>query len=260
MGQKTNPILLQIEKTKNWDSKYVATKTYEHSIYAKKDFELWNFIFKFLNRNGFVLKTCWINYCQKSLHIFVSYYQDRFSFKESLDNKNVFLKNLLETLTRMTNNKFKVVLIIQKLSNNYFKKVFRNRKVLKKVLVPLKRYKKEIMFWKLVHYIFICVLHTNSSNLLNYFLADTIKQFQNHNTFLNTVRRFFFILNKSVNYRLRGVKIIFKGRINGWPRARKKILNLINTVSDNELSLSFNEKTSFTKNGTLGIKIWIKEG
>ena len=237
----------------------MPSKTVEYSIHTKRDFDLWNFIFKFLMRNGFTLKTCWISYSWKAVHIFISYYQDRFGYKKSLNKKDIVLKNLLETLTRILEKKYKILLIVQKLFNNYFNKVFWNRKATKRMLLPLKKYKKDTLFRKLIHYVLVCMLHKNSSGLLSHFLADTIRQAHNHNAFLNTVKNFFSILNKHINYRLWGIKIIFKGRINGRPRARKKILNLINTISNKELLISFNEKTSFTKNGTLGVKIWIKE-
>jgi hypothetical protein len=47
MGQKVNPIIFQLKKTKNWSSKYFEKKIVEHSFYSKIDFEIRNFINKF---------------------------------------------------------------------------------------------------------------------------------------------------------------------------------------------------------------------
>ena len=47
MGQKTNPNILRLGKTKDWKSKYLEKKPTELSTYIFKDIEIQKFIFKF---------------------------------------------------------------------------------------------------------------------------------------------------------------------------------------------------------------------
>lgn len=74
MGQKVNPLIFQLTKTNNWQSKYLEKKITEYSKYSKKDIEIRNFISKFFENYSRVIHRCKICYFENSLHIFVSYY------------------------------------------------------------------------------------------------------------------------------------------------------------------------------------------
>lgn len=272
MGQKTNPILLKLEKINNWESKYLGSKITEHSIYTKKDIELWYFISRLFDTHGFILKTCQINYSKKSMHIFISYYQkiNEVPGKQKPDNKlkkireviktrKSLLKNLFETITWFMNQRIKVYFTVQKLLNNSLNKVFRNKKSIKKMLIRLQRYKKEKLFWETVCSILACILNWNSSKLLAYFLANQINHFENQNYFFRFITKSLNVLKSSAKSNLKRIKIIIKGRINGWPWSRKKIITIINNICSKSVTLDYGEKVSFTKNGTLGIKTWMDD-
>jgi len=47
MGQKTNPNILRLGKTKEWKSKYIEKKSNELPSYAFNDLEIKKFIRKF---------------------------------------------------------------------------------------------------------------------------------------------------------------------------------------------------------------------
>jgi len=44
MGQKINPNILRINKTLNWNSKYIEKKSTEFYLYSSKDLEVKKFI------------------------------------------------------------------------------------------------------------------------------------------------------------------------------------------------------------------------
>ena len=58
-----------------------------------------------------------------------------------------------------------------------------------------------------------------------------------------------------------GCKIIIKGKFNGIPKSKKKTIKigLIKLQKINSI-ISYNKITSFTRNGTFGIKVWIYKG
>lgn len=74
MGQKINPLIFQLTKTNNWQSKYLEKKVTEYSKYSKKDIEIRGFIQKFFENYNKIIHRCKICYFENSLHIFVSYY------------------------------------------------------------------------------------------------------------------------------------------------------------------------------------------
>jgi hypothetical protein len=74
MGQKINPLIFQLTKTSNWQSKYLEKKITEYSKYSKKDIEIRSFIHKFFENYNRIIHRCKICYLENSLHIFVSYY------------------------------------------------------------------------------------------------------------------------------------------------------------------------------------------
>lgn len=75
MGQKTNPNIFRLGKTKDWTSKYFEKKPTEASIYSFKNLEIKKFIHKFFKDNGLMLHNCKVYYLnENSLYIFFSYY------------------------------------------------------------------------------------------------------------------------------------------------------------------------------------------
>ena len=59
----------------------------------------------------------------------------------------------------------------------------------------------------------------------------------------------------------RGIKIKIKGRFNGAPRARHKIIQIGTGIPALTISskIDYGEITSYTANGTFGVKVWIHE-
>jgi ribosomal protein S3 len=52
-----------------------------------------------------------------------------------------------------------------------------------------------------------------------------------------------------------------KGRLNGRPRARSRVIKIAKNISvlTMDFNINYSEATAFTPNGTFGIKVWIHE-
>jgi ribosomal protein S3 len=335
MGQKTNPNILRINKTLNWNSKYNEKKSTEFYLYSSKDLEVKKFIKTFFFKNGLDVHTCKLNYFNNNLNIFISYKQNHnLTFLVSRINKlqkiklnkikntqlngetckkiNQNIKNLYnyDLLNKIKSNKnkkqrriklirfYKKFLSLKKnkiiknlILNNFFNQFFESlqnffRKLIhitvilkpldlnikrvikqkrltliKKKLIRLKKYQKNNFFKEGINLMFTSVINKNSSQLLADFIAINLKKLKRHNFFLRFIKS---VLNMFINKnfsRVKGIKIKIKGRINGSPRAKKKILNIGKRMPVLTLNspISYAESTAFTLNGTLGVKVWINE-
>ena len=75
MGQKSNPIILRLGKSKqDWHSKYFEKKSNKIVKYIYNDLEIQSYIEQFLKNYGLILHGCKINYSNSSLYIHISYY------------------------------------------------------------------------------------------------------------------------------------------------------------------------------------------
>jgi ribosomal protein S3 len=74
MGQKTNPNILKLGKTKEWNSKYIEKKTAESPLMILTDLEIRRFIFQIFKKQDLNIENCKTYYSERSLHIYVSYY------------------------------------------------------------------------------------------------------------------------------------------------------------------------------------------
>ena len=317
MGQKTNPKIFQLEKTNDWQSKYFEKKITESSIYSKKDIEIRNFIYKFFKDHKITVNNCRLYYLNKSLHIFISYYQnfDYFSLKtnnnetkktnikksstnckfyeikklKNLIKKNslsltqnklisktlksfknntnlktkLFIKKLFEGLTIFTAKKSRIFLILQPLKYNLIKQIT-NKKVkdiLKKKLGKLIKYQQNSFFKEGINILLICTSNKKSSKLLAQFIAVQLEKLKRHNFFFKFIKSTLMLFKNNSFLKFKGIKIIIKGRLNGRPRARNKIIKISDGVSVLTINsiIDYAEEIAFTPNGTIGIKVWIHE-
>merc|ERR1712127_155308 len=100
----------------------------------------------------------------------------------------------------------------------------------------------------------------SSTKLLAQFIALNLGNLKRHNYFINFIKRMFVLALKSNISTINGVKLKIKGRFNGAPRARTKLIQIGNiplqTFSN---TISYGKSTSYTSNGTFGVNIWICE-
>jgi ribosomal protein S3 len=175
---------------------------------------------------------------------------------------NFFLYKFFESLSTFTNKQFDIYLTTKPLSN-VIKQEFtkKNIKTLKKDLVKLRRYDQNEFFKEGLNILFLCSTQKNSAKLLSYFIAFQLKKFKRHNFFLRFIKNVLVLFNNKVFSKLEGIKIKIKGRFNKAPRARSKILTIGNDIPTLTVKsiINYAETTSFTANGTFGVKVWICE-
>lgn len=412
MGQKTNPNIFRLGKTKEWKSKYFEKKPTEFSVYTFKDLEIKNFIEKFFKDNGLLVDCCKLNYFDDKLDIFVSYslnnffrnknkkalkiglnkklnsnvekqdtpegpllnnkiwtelkktihnkatelsksvvkndtnngidilrYDDHFvlignskkllfsllpAIKTSLiknnleiseekisvfnlweknrksinnylktdlnkeiaseklikikllnhyknhlttieyqqsKNKNLdsFLKKFLESLNQFTGEKLNIFLTLNQVNKNVKQSLDKEKfKLIKKNLVQLRRYRQNEFFHESINLLFAFMKNDQSASLLAELLTKQFKKLKRHNFFLRFIKTTLTLFNNKKFYNLKKIKIKIKGRFNGAPRAKHKIISIgsvpIFTLNAN---VDYVEKTAYTANGTFGIKVWV---
>lgn len=74
MGTKTNPNILRLGKTQEWQSKYIAKKSAESPTLVFKDLEIQKFIYQFFLKNNLQIQSCKLGYSENSLHLYILYY------------------------------------------------------------------------------------------------------------------------------------------------------------------------------------------
>jgi ribosomal protein S3 len=166
--------------------------------------------------------------------------------KKKLESVKSLLKpkNKISKVKRINSSKFlyqKSKIKIIKL-NSFLEKFFKSLQFfLKKnynIFLTLKQLKKQ-----------------NSASLLAEFIATEMQKLKKHNFFLR------FVKSTLAIFRSKNIKIKIKGRFNGAPRAKHKIIKIKNGVPALTLNsnIDYAEKTSYTQNGTFGVKVWIHD-
>lgn len=90
MGQKTNPNIFRLGKTKEWNAKYSEKKTTESSTVIFKDLEVRKFIFRLFSKHKLYIKNCKTYHSENVMHIYVSYYNSEQSLLTSDKLKKKF--------------------------------------------------------------------------------------------------------------------------------------------------------------------------
>ena len=67
-------------------------------------------------------------------------------------------------------------------------------------------------------------------------------------------------MSSSGSSKIKGVKIVIRGRLNGVPRAKQKII-IVGDVPVQSISakLDYSQTTIHNSNGSYGIKVWVVE-
>lgn len=177
--------------------------------------------------------------------------------------KNFLISKLFKSISIFLRKKVHINLILKPLNKNT--KFFVDKKqqhLLKKKLVQLRKYQRNEFFKEGVNLAFSCINNKNSANLISTFIATNLKKMKRHNFFLKFIKNILTIfVVKSFSSTIKGIKIKIKGRINGIPRAKHKIIKIgtVMPVLQIDSNIDYSESTSYTPNGTLGVKVWICE-
>ena len=137
----------------------------------------------------------------------------------------------------------------------------KNRKniksILKKNLIKLRKYKEEKFYREGIEMLLICSTVRKPSALLAQFLAVQLKNLKKHNFFFKFIKDALKLFNTTTLSKIKRIKIKIKGRLNARPKAKSRVLRIGKDVSVVRIrsNIDYSEKTAFTSNGTLGIKV-----
>lgn len=173
---------------------------------------------------------------------------------------NSFSEQLLESLSIYTNKKFNIFITFQNLNKGLSLNLNNSQaKFLKKKLLELRHESRNKFFKKTINILVITVIIENSAQLLAEFIASQLSIMKKHNFFLIFIKRFLITLLSEKNFsNISGVKFTIKGRFNGAPRAHQRNYVIGNVpIQTIDANINYYQATSYTSNGTFGIKVWI---
>jgi len=206
-----------------------------------------NFIYKKNDIN----KRLWILYVLKK----------KIYIKNDFHKNNDFTEKLLESLSLFTKKTLNIHIVLQNLNKGLSLKFnFIQLESLKKNILKLRTYSKSLFFKECINILSIVITKKTSAKLLSEFLAFQFSVMKKHNYFLNFLKRALVLMFNSTLSSINGIKLVLKGRLNGKPRAKSKIL-LLGKVPLNTLDAKINYSFSvgYSQYGTFGIKVWICE-
>lgn len=170
------------------------------------------------------------------------------------------LKDSLKVISNYTKHKFDIVInfsCINKNFTNYFS-IFKNKKIR-----MLQKFKFTSFFNEGLELLFHVAFNTNSARLLSIFIANQLKILKTKqvNFFFAFIKRTLTVLASSNLSKLKGIKIIVRGRLSKNSRAKNKIL-VIGDVAVQTLNSNIDYYQTTTHNnssGSYGVKVWIVE-
>jgi Ribosomal protein S3, C-terminal domain len=173
--------------------------------------------------------------------------------------KYFFHEYLLETISDYTKKKFNVSLVFKNV-NRGINLTFSGKEqvLLKEQALLLKSYSKHNYFKDSLNLFVIAAKMKGSSTLFSKFLAEQLRYLKYHKPFLAFISRLLKILIYSDKFSIKGIKLLISGRLNNKSRSKHFVLVLghIPIVTRSAEILDYSENTSYTKNGTLGVKVW----
>ena len=190
----------------------------------------------------------------------LNYYKKKWKSKKQMI-LNRFNMQLLEVLKVYFNNKIKITLLFQKMNKGSSLRL-KNKEahIFRRIIMQLRYYMKFKYFKELVNIIIIVLKKKESAQLLVDYLVFQMSLSQQHNKYIRFLKQSLLLFFKSKIASIKGLKFLLKGRINGVARASIRGIE-IGDIPRNSLKKSVNlyKSTSYTNNGTLGVKLWVYE-
>ena len=166
------------------------------------------------------------------------------------------LGNFFKVLSLFTDNKFDIVVhfCCANKDLNFIKGTQ------KKSFLLLQKFRSTLFLKEGVELLFHVIHNINSASLLAKFIALQLKKVKRHKFFLTFLKQSLSILSNSNLSKVQGIKIIVKGRLNGVPRAKHKILTIGDVpVQSINVNVDYSQETVHNSNGSYGIKVWVIE-
>lgn len=116
--RKNNNKLQLKQRMNNWKFKNFEKSNSESHINIFKSLEIENYLKQLLKKTNKKIHTYKLNFSNSTITIFLSIYKEN-----SHRHKNNFLKNMIKSLTKFTNNKFHIILKLKVIKKNLFDKI-----------------------------------------------------------------------------------------------------------------------------------------
>lgn len=166
------------------------------------------------------------------------------------------LKQMVTVINEFTNHQFDIIIHLSCINKDFTHlTVFKNKKI-----KLLQKFKTTSFFKEGLELLFHVVFNKSSSSLLGKFIAIQMKTIKRPNFFLAFLKRTLTVLMSSKMSKIKGVKILLKGRLSKGPRAKHKILTIGDVAVQSFTSnLDYFQTTTHNSNGSYGIKVWVIE-
>lgn len=159
---------------------------------------------------------------------------------------------ILESLNLFTNGKFNINLAVREIN-------FINSST-KQALLSLRKFEKTPFFKEGKSLFIPLITQKDSAKLLGTFIATQLSTIKRHNFFFNFLQESLALIMDQKLSKVQGVKILIKGRLNNAARSRSRLIK-VGKISLLEINskIDYSESTSYTSNGTFGVKVWVCE-
>ena len=240
---------------KYWKSKYFETNAKEAHINIFRSLEIENYFRQLLKKKSYNLHTYRLNFSNSTLQVFISAYKkstgneknNKLKTKKTKFLDHISSQNILKTLKSFTQNKLHVSIKTLNLNNHTQLNRTKANLNLSRFRIP-----------ELEQLYPLILNQQDSAKLLGMFVAEQLKKTKRHNLFFNSLYKNLDMILKQKNSKIKGIKILVKGRLNNATRSNNKYIKIgmIPLITKNR-TLDYSETTAFTSNGTIGVKIWI---
>lgn len=265
MAQKVNAILFRRSlECYEWNQKYIKLNTEEYSSILYKNLEIKKYLQNLFKSYGFFILTLKLELFRSELIIHVSFLKN---FQEKSENKKkklskIINKSIITVLNDYYEKKVNVTVKLQDLNKLFEDNVIKfksNRFEYNRLLKKLKSVRNYPSYSHLIKVVLIIITNKKSSKLLAETIAHLISsQKRRHNNILMFFKKSFDILINSKISLVSGIRILISGRINGFPRAKSRLLKFGSLPLQSIKSyVDYHESKAYTPNGTFGIKVWI---
>jgi len=261
MSQKIDASLFRrILKKYEWDSKYTKLNKEESSLLLYKDIQIKHFINKIFEDNGLLIMTCKLEYSVSRVIIKISF------VNHDINAQKLFIKDIVNNNIVVIIKKYfgeiNLIIKINDLTKSFENSVVRsksNRAEHKKIMSQLKIFRNFPKQLDIIKISFIIISNKKSAKLLAKFLSYLISnQKRRHSNILSLFKKILDILVKTKISKISGLRILISGRINGFPRAKKRLLKIGSLpLQSFDASIDYYKETAYTSNGTFGIKVWV---
>ena len=99
----------------------------------------------------------------------------------------------------------------------------------------------------------------NTSDLLANYIAQQLQHLKKHNYFLKFLKAALKTFISNYSKEIKGIFIKIKGRFNGAPRARKRVIHIRRKIPVQTIKtdIRYSLTTAFNVNGTFGVRVFL---